>query len=516
MLNPLNLKRVFISLSDKSGLPELVLALKNHGVEIVSTGGTAKAIEDLGTKVRRVEEITGFPEAMGGRVKTLHPAIHAGILQRAEDTEFLHKMGIEAFQAVIVNLYPFASILHEGLANQEAIEFIDIGGPSMLRGAAKNYLRCVPVCDPADYPELIGLLEQHSGSLPQAFCEKMSCKTFAHTAHYDSLISQYFAKQHRLQQTGKTKETLPLGSGTSLRYGENPHQQASLFKDSLATGGIAQARVLYGKALSYNNLLDADAAWNLASSLGQGSCCIIKHTIPCGAALGQNPLESYSKAFSGNPTAAFGGVIAFHAALDAAILQHIFANQFVEVVICSGLQGDVSEVMSFRKNVRLVVAEACNSNFEVRKISGGYLKQESNSRQLNLQELEWQVGQAPESQQTQKDIELAWSLVKEVKSNAIVLCQDSQSIGIAGGYTSRIEAVKSAIRQALDFGFRLEGCVLASDAFFPFRDNIDALAGTGVKYVIQPGGSVRDKEVVEACREHAIAMAFTGFRVFKH
>ncbi|MDT8450287.1 MAG: bifunctional phosphoribosylaminoimidazolecarboxamide formyltransferase/IMP cyclohydrolase [Wenzhouxiangellaceae bacterium] len=513
------MRRALVSVSDKRGLAGLGRALADHGVEIVSTGGSARALADGGVPVTEVSEYTGFPEIMGGRVKTLHPKIHAGILARAGvDDDAACEHGLPAIDLVVVNLYPFAeTVARPGCTPDEAIENIDIGGPAMLRAAAKNHERVTVVCRPDDYPALIEALPD----APVAAARReLALRAFAHTARYDGQIGQWLSALDDSERLPALIH-LPLERIEVLRYGENPHQAAGLYREpGRSAAGLAGAEQVQGKALSYNNLLDADAAWAgvraLAAAGGESAgCVIVKHNNPCGAALADTPAEACRKARACDPASAFGGIIAFNRPLDADAAAAV-AGQFAEVVVAPGLDDDARVALAQKANLRVLVpAEASPGAFELRRIDGGWLAQEPDSAIAGRDGFETVTERAP-TESEWRDLEFAWRVVAMVRSNAIVLAGDRATLGIGAGQMSRIDSVRIAIMKARDQGFDLARSCLASDAFFPFADGIEAAAEAGVRAVIQPGGSKRDGEVIATANRHGIAMVFTGRRHFRH
>ncbi len=507
-------RAALISVSDKTGLLELARSLADGGWQILSTGGTARALQEAGFTVREVAEHTGFPEIMGGRVKTLHPKIHGGILaRRGDDDDVLIKHDIAPIDLVVVNLYPFATTVAEpDCSLDEAIEQIDIGGPAMLRAAAKNHADVCVLCDPADYGTVsAGLPELPDASIRQ----KLAIKAFAHTAAYDGQISQYLAT---------TIEHNPLPSVinvqldrvAALRYGENPHQAAGVYQEhGRKASGLAGTKPLQGKALSYNNLLDADAAWSGVQSLGhEAACVIIKHTNPCGAALGVDSADAWRKALACDPTSAFGGIVAFNRELDESLAEQL-VQRFLEVIIAPSVSEAALKRLSDKPRLRVITPPSSQApEVELHAIDGGWLVQQSdNDRQAS--ELKVVTRRQPGDQEL-ADLRFAWQVVRMVRSNAIVYASDQATIGIGAGQMSRVDSARIGALKAEDAELSLDGAVMASDAFFPFADSIEAAAERGVRAVIQPGGSMRDEEVIEACNRHDIAMVFTGTRHFRH
>ncbi|OAB61731.1 bifunctional phosphoribosylaminoimidazolecarboxamide formyltransferase/inosine monophosphate cyclohydrolase [Leptolyngbya valderiana BDU 20041] len=504
-----------ISVSDKTGIESLGQALARQGWRILSTGGTARALAAAGIEVVEVSEYTGFPEIMGGRVKTLQPRIHGGILaRRGEDDEVMLEHGIDAIDLIVVNLYPFAqTIARPDCTVDEAIEQIDIGGPAMLRAAAKNHAHVTVVVDPGDYAEICAGLD---GGIPPDLRRRLAVKAFAHTAAYDGQIAQYLAAQTE-QSSMPPRIHLALERSAQLRYGENPHQAAAVYRTagSRATG-LAGTEPLQGKALSYNNLLDADAAWSGLRSLGgeRAACVIVKHTNPCGVALADGVETAWERALACDPTSAFGGIVAINRALTADLAEAL-TERFLEVIIAPGVDDAAREVLARKKNLRVLVPEEAEAHaLELKAIDGGWLAQQPD---LDVSDpgLEQATERAP-SEQELVDLRLAWAVVRMVRSNAIVYARDGATLGIGAGQMSRVDSARIGTLKAQDAGLSLDGAAMASDAFFPFADSIETAAGQGIRSVIQPGGSMRDAEVIEACNRFDIAMVLTGRRHFRH
>ncbi|NEZ04852.1 bifunctional phosphoribosylaminoimidazolecarboxamide formyltransferase/IMP cyclohydrolase [Wenzhouxiangella sp. XN201] len=503
-----------LSVSDKSGLVPLGQALAQAGFGLLSTGGTARALEDAGLAVTAVSTLTGFPEIMGGRVKTLHPRIHGGILGRREsDTETMDEHGIERIDVVVVNLYPFAeTVARPDCTFDEAIENIDIGGPAMLRAAAKNHRDVCVLCNPDDYPALIESLP----ALPdERQRRELASQAFAHTCAYDGQISQWLSAQDA-ESDLPPRLNLALDAVQPLRYGENPHQAAGVYRVRGANPtGLANCRPLQGKPLSYNNLLDADAAWSGVSSLGDTpACVIVKHTNPCGAAQGSSVAEAYDKALACDPTSAFGGIIAVNREVDEELAERL-TQQFMEVLIAPAVSQEASKRLARKPNVRVLTpGSAAPQPLELRAIDGGWLVQQADDWH-SLPDLEV-VTERPPTEAELDDLRFAWAAVRMVRSNAIVYAKDRATVGIGAGQMSRVDSARFAALKAEAAGLSLDGAVMASDAFFPFADSIEAAAEHGIRAVIQPGGSKRDGEVIEACDKHGIAMVLTGRRHFRH
>ncbi|TVS12924.1 MAG: bifunctional phosphoribosylaminoimidazolecarboxamide formyltransferase/IMP cyclohydrolase PurH [Wenzhouxiangella sp.] len=509
-------RTALLSVSDKTGIVDLAAALVDQGWRILSTGGTATTIAAAGLPVTEVSGHTGFPEIMDGRVKTLHPAIHGGLLARAGvDDDALTEHGITAIDLLAVNLYPFAAtVARPDCTFSEAIEQIDVGGPAMLRAAAKNHGRVCVLTDPDDYASVAAGLPQ----LPDPDRRRaLAVKAFAHTAAYDGQISQWLSAQ---AVPGELPPVLNLSLDRiqSLRYGENPHQAAGLYRERTApAGGLAGARPIQGKALSYNNLLDADAAWKAVRGLnaGQPACVIIKHTNPCGAAQAETIEAAYQAALACDPTSAFGGIIAFNRQIDPS-LARLVTQRFVEVVLAPSLSVEASEVFAAKPNLRVIVPEASPATgLDLRPIDGGWLVQQTDRPAPG--ETDWTVAtrRAPSARE-RADLHFAWAVVQTVRSNAIVYARDQATIGIGAGQMSRVDSARIGAWKAAEAGLDLADGVMASDAFFPFADSIETAAERGIRAVIQPGGSMRDQEVIEACDRHDIAMILTGRRHFRH
>ncbi len=519
-------RRALVSVSDKAGLADLGRALDALGVEMLSTGGSARALREVHVPVRDVSDVTGFPEIMDGRVKTLHPAIHGALLGRRQtDEAVMAEHGIEPIDLLVVNLYPFAdTVARPDVTMAEAIENIDIGGPAMLRAGAKNHDRVLVVTDPADYAELIDTLREHGGTT-LALRQRLAARAYAHTARYDGMIADWLgAHVNEQEEATPFAPTLHLGMdrAATLRYGENPHQGAALYvePDAPREGIVATARVLAGKPLSYNNLADADAALECVKAFRKvPACVIVKHANPCGVALGENLVDAYERAFACDATSAFGGIIAFNRPLDAGTAETILSRQFVEVVIAPAVDDAAREAFARKPNVRLLATgawpERAPATRNYKRIAGGLLAQDTDRDTLLVDDLEVVSRRVPSAEQLH-DLLFAWHVAMFVKSNAIVYARDGRTIGIGAGQMSRVISARIAAIKAQDAKLDVAGSAMASDAFFPFRDGIDAAAAAGVTAVIQPGGSIRDKEVIAAADEHDMAMVFTGMRHFRH
>jgi len=506
------MKRALISVSNKEGIVEFARGLEELGYEIISTGGTYKTLQEAGIAVKQVADITGFPEIMDGRVKTLHPAIHGGILARrdvAQHMEQLQQNQIEPIDIVVVNLYPFRETISKpGVTKEEAIENIDIGGPSMVRAAAKNYQHVVVIVKPENYT--LVLEELRKGEVSQEMRLKLALEAFSHTAAYDSMIAAYLSS---LNNSYFNDNFILAGEKVyDLRYGENPHQQACFYRNMNPGSGLADAKVLNGKELSYNNIIDTEAAWELVKEFDEPACAIIKHTNPCGIAIADTLEQAYTKAFACDPVSAFGGIIAFNRKVDLATADKV-VEPFMEVVIAPGYDDDALKRLQTKKNLRVLELAIDNSKEMILKtVSGGFVIQEKDTREINLDELQVVTDVAPSPEQL-KELAFAWKVVKHVKSNAIVVTRDGMGIGIGAGQMNRVGSAEIALKQA---GDKAKGAVMASDAFFPFKDTVEMAARYGISAIIQPGGSIRDQESIDECNRHGIAMVFTGVRHFRH
>jgi len=524
----ITLRRALLSVSDKTGLIELARALASHGVELISTGGSARALREAGLEVRDVAELTGFPEIMDGRVKTLHPKVHGGLLgRRGTDDAVMAEHGIAPIDLLVLNLYPFEKVAadpHAGIA--ELVENIDIGGPAMLRAAAKNFAHVAVATDPSQYDALIAELQGSDGALSAATRYALAVAAFNRVAQYDARISDVLSAVAAPTDAALRQRALfPAQANGSfvkvmdLRYGENPHQQAAFYRDlHPAPGALATFTQLQGKELSYNNLADADAAWECVRQFDAPACVIVKHANPCGVAIGSGTLDTYEKAYATDPTSAFGGILAFNRALDAATVQAILDRQFVEVLIAPDYDADALEYASRKTNVRVLripLAPPSPGFIDAKRIGSGLLLQTADDRVVTRDELKVVSTRAPTEAQL-ADLLFAWKVARFVKSNAIVYARDGQTVGVGAGQMSRVYSARIAGIKAVDAGLIVPGSVMASDAFFPFRDGIDAAAEAGISAVIQPGGSMRDAEVIAAADEHGIAMVFTGVRHFRH
>jgi phosphoribosylaminoimidazolecarboxamide formyltransferase/IMP cyclohydrolase len=514
-----NVRRALVSVSDKRNLIPFAEGLKHLGVEILSTGGTCRLLVDAGIDAVEVSAKTGFPEIMGGRVKTLHPIIHGGLLgRRGTDDEVMAEHGIEPIDLLAVNLYPFQeTISRADTTLADAIENIDIGGPAMIRAASKNHNGVAVVVDPDDYEAILEALR--SDQLTEEYRRGLAAKAYAHTASYDTAITHYLSASLGEENPGE-RMLYAGGRIEKLRYGENPHQDATFYRDQApARGSLARAQQLQGKALSYNNIADSDAALECVKQFSQPACVIVKHANPCGVAVGESIFDAYQKAFMTDPTSAFGGIIAFNQALDSTTARAIIDQQFVEVIIAPDIDEDSLPILAEKKNVRVLHAgnwaEAAKAGFDFKKVSGGLLVQGSDAGIVTEGDLKVVTERVPDEEQI-RDMLFAWKVAKFVKSNAIVFCRGGMTIGVGAGQMSRIYSTKIAAIKAGDEGLSVKDSVMASDAFFPFRDGIDSAAEYGISAIIQPGGSMRDDEVIAAANEHRLAMVFTGMRHFRH
>ena len=518
--------QALLSVSDKTGIVPFAKALAARDIRLLSTGGTAKALADAAVPVTDIGTYTGFPEMLDGRVKTLHPKVHGGILARrdvAEHRAALSAHGIATIDLVVVNLYPFRqAIARPDCTLEDAIENIDIGGPSMVRAAAKNWAHVGVVVDPADYEAILAEIAAHDGALSDAMRFRLMQKAFAHTAAYDGAIANWVTARDSSGRAHAFADSLRFGGEKvqDLRYGENPHQAAAFYRaETIPAGTLASYRQLQGKELSYNNIADGDAAWECVRTFAEPACVIVKHANPCGVAVGAGPHEAYRAAFATDPTSAFGGIIAFNRTVDGATVDAV-AAQFVEVLIAPSYTEDALAVIARKANVRVLAIAlpadggATNAH-DVRSVGGGYLVQSTDARRVAAEDLKV-VTQRPPTADQLSDLLFAWRVAKFVKSNAIVFCGRGRTLGVGAGQMSRVDSTRIAAIKAANAGLSLAGSVVASDAFFPFRDGVDVVADNGAVAVIQPGGSVRDDEVIAAADERGIAMVFTGIRHFRH
>ena len=516
--------RALISVSDKTGIVEFAGALHELGIELLSTGGTAKRLRDAGMPVVEVSSYTGFPELMDGRVKTLHPKVHAGLLARRDtDSDAMREHGIAGIDLLVVNLYPFEqTVADPGCSLADAIENIDIGGPAMLRAAAKNHAWVTVLVDAADYPRVLDELRA-SGTTAPALRFRLAAKAFEHTARYDGAIASYLGARdgtHAPPEAFPRTLNLQFAKSQDMRYGENPHQRAAFYVErGVMEPSVATATQLQGKALSFNNVADTDAALECVKSFDEPACVIVKHANPCGVAIGTGIRGAYDRAFATDPTSAFGGIIALNRPLDGQTAAAIVERQFVEAVIAPGIESGALTAFARRANIRVLECAALprttGTGFDYRRVTGGLLIQDRDTGAAAEADLEIVTRRAP-CEAEMRDLLFAWKVVKFVKSNAIVYCRDGMTIGIGAGQMSRVYSARIAGVKATDEGLEVRGSVLASDAFFPFRDGIDAAAEAGVSAVIEPGGSVRDDEIIAAADEHGMAMVFTRMRHFRH
>ena len=534
------IRRALLSVSDKDGIEGFARALHGLGVELVSTGGTARLLTGAGLPVVEVSALTGFPEIMAGRVKTLHPIVHGGLLgRRRVDDEVMREQGIPPIDLLAVNLYPFErTIGRPDCRFDEAVENIDVGGPAMLRAAAKNHAAVAAVSDRGDYPRVIEEMRRRSGALSAKTRFALAAKAFAHTARYDAAVADYFSSvvdpgrhpvERRLFPAVRTRQLVRLAE---LRYGENPHQAAALYRDDgdapRAGPSVAGARLVQGKPLSFNNVADADAAFQCVRALGgRAACVIVKHANPCGAAVAETASEAYERAYRTDPTSAFGGVVAFNRPLDGDLARAVLERRFVEVIVAPSLAGEgAADALAAKPAVRVLVTEGAGApvegaggvprpGFDLRSVQGGILVQEADHDEVTPEDLEVVTRRAPTPSE-RDDLLFAWRIAWFVRSNAIVYARGGATLGIGAGQTSRVHSARFGRLKAEEEGHDLRGAAMASDAFFPFRDGVDAAAEAGVAAVIQPGGSRRDREVAAAADEHGMAMVFTGVRHFRH
>lgn len=547
------IERALISVSDKTGVVEFANKLSEFGIKIISTGGTAKTLRDNGIDVTDVSEVTGFPEMMNGRVKTLHPKMHGAFLALRDNEEHVASMnehGIEPIDMVVVNLYPFEeTVAKEGVTLEEAVENIDIGGPAMIRSASKNWRDVAVVTDAALYEGIATELIENEGSLSLQTRKRLAALAYTRTASYDLAISSYLARQldnsdldflepynplaglmfiqdedvsepEAIATGFQPDETIELAKINDLRYGENPHQKAALY--STESGGIAHAEQLHGKEMSYNNYVDADAAWNLVQDFDELAVAIIKHTNPSGVGTGANNSEAYKRALATDPVSAFGGIVAFNKKVDAEVAASVI-EVFSEVIVATDYTEEALEIFRSKKNLRILRTKGGNPTgregapptLEHKQITGGYLVQDADTHNLKAADLNIVTDRQPTPEELEAML-FAWSVCKHVKSNAIILANAHQTLGVGAGQMNRVDSVRIAAMRAERFSLPIQGAALASDAFFPFRDNVDEAASMGIAAIIQPGGSIKDDESIAAANEHGIAMAFTGIRHFKH
>ena len=528
------INRALISVSDKTGIVEFAKALAKMDIELLSTGGTASLLRKEGLIVKDVSEYTGHPEIMGGRVKTLHPKIHGGILGRRDiDANVMQKHEIVPIDLVVVNLYPFAdTVANPDCTLENAIENIDIGGPAMVRASAKNFKDVTIIVEPSDYSLILEELSAETSGVKYKTRYSLAVKAFEHTARYDGMVANYFGTlieepEHNCGEECETKHNafprtlnLQMVKKQTLRYGENSHQDAAFYVEhDIQEASVATAEQIQGKELSFNNIADTDAALECVKEFEEPACVIVKHANPCGVAIGENILEAYQKAFKTDPTSAFGGIIAFNRELTAAVASVITEQQFVEVIIAPSISNEAITIISRKPNIRLLSSGdwhgQLTEEFDLKRVNGGLLVQDRDFGMVELEDLKVVTKISPTDAQL-KDLLFTWKVAKYVKSNAIVYSKNGSTVGVGAGQMSRVYSAKIAGIKANDEGLEVIGCVMASDAFFPFRDGIDAAAEAGIVAIIQPGGSMRDSEVIAAADEHGIAMVFTGMRHFKH
>ncbi|WNC72747.1 bifunctional phosphoribosylaminoimidazolecarboxamide formyltransferase/IMP cyclohydrolase [Thalassotalea psychrophila] len=528
MDTPRPIRRALLSVSDKTGIVEFAQALSAQGVDLLSTGGTAKLLAENNIPVTEVSDYTGHPEIMDGRVKTLHPKVHGGILARRDmDEAVMAENNIQAIDIVVVNLYPFANtVANEDCSLEDAIENIDIGGPTMVRAAAKNHKDVTIVVNASDYDRVLAEMADNNGSLTYKTRFDLAIAAYEHTASYDGMIANYFGKMlpaynDKEQSVSKFPRTFNSQyiKKQDLRYGENSHQDAAFYVEAQPEeASVSTATQIQGKALSYNNIADTDSALECVKEFKQPACVIVKHANPCGVALGDNILGAYEKAFKTDPTSAFGGIIAFNRELDADTAEAIVSRQFVEVIIAPSISAAAAQIVAAKPNVRLLECgqwSTKTTGLEQKRVNGGLLVQDRDNGMVGLDDLTVVTKRQP-SEQEMSDLLFCWKVAKFVKSNAIVYVKNDMTIGVGAGQMSRVYSAKVAGIKAADEGLEVAGSVMASDAFFPFRDGLDAAAEAGITAVIQPGGSMRDNEVIAAADEHGIAMVFTGMRHFRH
>tara|TARA_R110002073_G_scaffold5617_7_gene34415 strand:- start:473 stop:2062 length:1590 start_codon:yes stop_codon:yes gene_type:complete len=524
------IRTALISVSDKSGLDQLAQGLSRHGVKVLSTGGTFQKLRTEGVEVREVSDYTGFPEMMDGRVKTLHPKVHGGLLGRREadgtgtDVAIMESHGIEPIDLVVVNLYPFEkTVANPDATLEDAIENIDIGGPAMLRSAAKNYASVAVVVDAQDYESVLAEMDQFDGGLSLQTRFRLAVKTFELVARYDAAISNYLGSinlESQEQNQFPATITTQYQRKEIMRYGENPHQNAAFYVDQqMVEGSVSGAKQIHGKAMSYNNVADTDAALECVRAFSEPACVIVKHANPCGVAIAEDVHGAYRLAFETDPTSAFGGIIAVNRPITKALAEDMTERQFIEVVIAPEVNADAIAVLEKKKNVRVLICGPLGQDrtgqLDYKKVVGGMLVQDADLALLDQAALRVVTDRQP-TEQEKADLLFAWTVAKYVKSNAIVYAKDCRTIGVGAGQMSRVYSAKVAGIKAMDENLTVPGSVMASDAFFPFRDGIDAAAEAGISAVIQPGGSMRDDEVIQAANEAGMAMMFTGMRHFKH
>jgi phosphoribosylaminoimidazolecarboxamide formyltransferase/IMP cyclohydrolase len=533
MDTPRPIKRALLSVSDKTGIVDFARSLAQKGVDILSTGGTAKLLADNGIQVTEVSDHTGHPEIMDGRVKTLHPKIHGGILaRRGTDEAVMSENNIDAIDMVVVNLYPFANtVAKDDCSLEDAIENIDIGGPTMVRAAAKNHKDVTIIVNASDYDRVLAEMENNNDSLTYKTRFDLAIAAYEHTAAYDGMIANYFGQMlsaygsEEPEVNFEEKNQFPRTVNSQfikkqdLRYGENSHQSAAFYVESAPEeASVSTANQIQGKALSYNNIADTDAALECVKEFDEPACVIVKHANPCGVAIGDNILAAYESAFKTDPTSAFGGIIAFNRELDADTAEAIVSRQFVEVIIAPSISDAAAQIVAAKPNVRLLECgqwDTQTTGLDYKRVNGGLLVQDRDQGRVSDEDLKVVTKRQP-TEEEMRDLKFCWKVAKFVKSNAIVYVKNSMTIGVGAGQMSRVYSAKVAGIKAADENLEVKGSVMASDAFFPFRDGLDAAAEAGITAVIQPGGSMRDEEVIAAADEHGIAMVFTGMRHFRH
>ncbi len=519
----IKIKRAVLSVYDKTGILEFAKALDRLGVDLISTGGTAELLKKEGISVREVSDVTQFPEMLSGRVKTLHPRLHGGILALRDEPvhmKTLKEHQIEAIDLLVVNLYPFGEAMRTKTDEKEIIEMIDIGGPSMLRSAAKNFRFVAAVSDPSDYGAVLEELQRTEGFLSEATCRQLAGKVFKLTASYESLIWEYFQRQPKsvaAVAAGLMPDTLKLDfrKSADLRYGENPHQKGSVYEQKDSSGGIVHAQKLHGKELSFNNYLDLDAAWEIVADFKEPACAIMKHTNPCGFAIGSTLQEAFKRAYACDPLSAFGGIIGFNGKVDALTSKAISKSGFVECIVATEYTSEALEILTQKKNLRLLTMEPSSNRqggFDFKKVSGGLLLQERDNKDPLPEELKFVTKLKPKKSQI-PDLLFAFKVSRYLKSNAIVIAKKGATLGLGMGQTSRVDSAETAFRKA---GKKARTAVLASDGFFPKPDSIALAKKYGISAIIQPGGSIQDEAVIEACNRAKISMVFSGVRHFKH
>lgn len=517
------IRRALLSVSDKTGIVNFASELSRRGVEILSTGGTAKLLSESGVKVTEVSSHTGFPEIMAGRVKTLHPKIHGGLLgRRGEDDAVMDEHGIEPIDLLAVNLYPFEqTVAKPDCTLADAIENIDIGGPAMLRAAAKNHAAVTLVVEPEDYERVLADMEDHDNATSEQLRFELAAKGYAHTARYDGMIASFLTRVRSEGEPAAFPDVLSLQfqKREDLRYGENPHQDAAVYTERGARSGtVIAAKQIQGKALSYNNIADADAALECVKQFDSPACVIVKHANPCGVAVATSIREAYLNAYLTDSTSAFGGIIAFNQMLDIETAKAIIGQQFVEVIVAPGITKDAADVLRGKPNVRVLDCgklDGVPPGPDFKRVNGGLLVQDADTMMIDSSQFKIVSNRQPTESEL-KDLLFCWKVAKFVKSNAIVYAKDGMTIGVGAGQMSRVYSARIAAIKAQDAQLEVKGSVMASDAFFPFRDGIDSAAEVGVRAVIQPGGSIRDDDVIRAANEHDMAMVFTGIRHFRH